>query len=126
MFEKYNPNPAEKQVGDCTVRALSKALGQDWESIYSALVVEGMRLSDMPSANRVWGAYLKRQGFRRELVPDECPNCYTVKDFCRDYPTGTYILAIQGHVVCVCDGKYYDSWDSGEEIPIYYWKRKDD
>jgi hypothetical protein len=85
-----------------------------------------MRLSDMPSANRVWGAYLKRQGFRRELVPDECPNCYTVKDFCRDYPTGTYILAIQGHVVCVCDGKYYDSWDSGEEIPIYYWKRKDD
>lgn len=24
----YNPNPTGKRVGDCTVRAISKALGQ--------------------------------------------------------------------------------------------------
>ena len=83
-------------------------------------------MCDMPSANRVWGAYLRDKGFRRDLLPDECPDCYTVRDFCEDHPKGKYILAIEGHVVAVLDGKYYDSWDSGNETPIYYWKRKEE
>ena len=49
---------------------------------------------------------------------------YTVEDFCQDNPQGTYILAIDGHVVCVQDGKFYDSWNSGKEIPIYYWSKE--
>ena len=81
---------------------------------------------DMPSANAVWGSYLRKKGFVREIIPNTCPDCYTVEDFCRDNPKGTYILALSGHVVAVIDGKYYDTWDSGDEIPIYYWYRKDD
>jgi hypothetical protein len=27
--------------------------------------------------------------------------------------------------VCAVDGFYYDSWDSGQEIPVYYWTRGD-
>ena len=126
MYKKYNANPESKRVGDCTVRALSKALGQEWEKTFTELAFEGFLMCDMPSANHVWGAYLKRKGFRRKLIPDECPSCYTVADFCREYPTGTFILAIEGHVVAVVDGDYYDSWDSGAEIPIYYWERKDE
>ena len=34
MFEGYNPNPKGKNVDDCTVRAMSKALDQDWETTY--------------------------------------------------------------------------------------------
>lgn len=78
----------------------------------------------MPSANAVWGKYLYAQGFRRHLIDDDKFD-YTVEDFCRDHPEGTYILAIDGHVVCAVDGFYYDSWDSGQEIPIYYWTRGD-
>lgn len=55
------------------------------------------------------------------MVDDKDMDLYTVNDFCIDHPNGTYILAIDGHVVCVTDGYYYDSWDSGDEIPIYYW-----
>lgn len=29
-YTHYNPNPAQKSVGDCTVRAISKALDQSW------------------------------------------------------------------------------------------------
>ena len=123
MFQYYNPNPTNKRVGDCTVRAISKALSQSWETTFVGLALEGFLLSDMPSANHVWGAYLRRHGFERKMLPDECPDCYTVIDFCRDHPQGLYILAIDGHVVCVCDGKYYDTWDSGYEIPIYYWQK---
>lgn len=125
-YQNYNPNPLKKQIGDCTVRAISKALHQDWESTYSGLALEGFRLCDMPSANHVWGAYLKRKGFNRYIIPETCPDCYTVKDFCRDHPNGIFILAIHGHVVAVEDGIYYDSWDSGDEIPVYYWQRKED
>jgi len=125
-FIRYNPNPDRRNVGDCTVRAISKALGQDWETTYTGLALEGFCRCDMPSANHIWGAYLKRHGFRRSLIPDECPDCYSVAEFAADHPKGTYILALSGHVVCVQDGDYYDSWDSGGEVPLYYWQRKDE
>lgn len=117
----YNPNPIYgNRVGDCTVRAISKALGQDWETTYAGLSAYGFMRGDMPNANHVWGSYLKSKGFRQYIIDDYT---YTVDDFCVDNPHGTYILAIDGHVVCVVDGKFYDTWNSGGEIPLYYWKR---
>lgn len=99
MFCRYNPNPEGKSVGDCTVRAISKALGQDWETTYAGIALEGFLLCDMPSANHVWGAYLRHKGFTRHILPETCPDCYTVSDFSEDHPNGTYILALSGHVV---------------------------
>lgn len=125
-FVSYNPNPVGLKVGDCVVRALSKALGQKWEETYIDLCVEGCLRCDMPSANAVWGAYLRRKGFEREIIPNTCPECYTVEDFCADHPNGTYILALDGHVLSVVDGQYFDTWQSGREVPIYYWHRKED
>lgn len=120
----YNPNPAHKRVGDCTVRAISKALDQSWETTFLGLVLKSLAMFDMPSANDVWGAYLREKGFTRQIIPDTCPDCYTVSDFAADHPAGTYILALPKHVVCVQDGVLYDSWDSQEETPLYYWKRR--
>ena len=123
MFENYNPNPMGKTVGDCTVRAVSKALGKSWDETYVGLALQGYLMGDMPSANAVWGAYLRRNGMERHLIPDACPDCYTVNEFAKDNPEGTYILALSGHVVCVKDGTIYDSWNSGSEVPIYYWTK---
>jgi hypothetical protein len=78
----------------------------------------------MMSANHVWGAYLRRNGWRRRLIPDDAPDDYTVADFAADHPRGTYILALDGHIVTVRDGDWYDTWDSGAEIPIYYWTKE--
>lgn len=118
----FNPNPSGSRVGDCTIRAISMALDQDWATTYAGLSAYGYSLHDMPNANHVWGAYLEDKGFCQYLIDRHGKRRYTVADFCDDNPTGTYILAIDGHVVCVSDGCYYDSWDSGEEIPIYYWR----
>ena len=125
MFMRYNPNPSGKNVGDCAVRAISMALGQDWETTYVGLALQGFLLGDMPSANHVWGTYLRDKGFRRAVIPDECPDCYTVADFAAEHPSGTYILALSGHVVCVRDGDYCDTWDSGGEAPLYYWQKEE-
>jgi hypothetical protein len=37
MWTRYNPNPAGRKVGDCAVRAVSAALGTDWEEAFDML-----------------------------------------------------------------------------------------
>lgn len=123
MWIKFSNNPCNKSTGDCTVRALSKAFDTDWYEAYDLLYLKGRRMCDMPSNNAVWGAVLKDYGFKRHVVPTDCSECYTIRDFCLDNPRGEIILATGDHVVAVQDGNYYDSWDSGNEIPIFYFQR---
>lgn len=115
----FNPNPAKRNVGDCPVRALSKALKQDWEKTYAGLALEGFLRKDMPSANDVWGAYLRRHGYYRELAPEDV----TVREFAELHPAGTYILALSGHVVCLSDNELFDTWDSSNEPVLYFWRK---
>lgn len=124
-YIKENPNPNGSYVGDCVIRALSIATGDDWDGIYLDLCVEGLMVSDMPSSNKVWGDYLKKRGYHRYVIPDTCPHCYTIRDFTRDHPYGIYILGTGTHVVAVIDGNYHDSWDSGDENPVYYWHKEE-
>ena len=119
-YVHYNPNPSKRNTVDCTIRAICKALDQDWHTTYIGLALEGYLRDDMPEANHVWGAYLRRNGFARRIIPDTRPECYTVSDFATDNPIGTYVLGLSSHVVTIVNGDWYDSWDSGQEIPIYY------
>lgn len=121
MFKYFNPNPVNNLVGDCTIRAISILTDQDWMTTKLEIFLESCLLYDMSSSNRVWESYLYKQGYRREIIPNSCPNCYTVKDFCEDHKRGKFLLALDKHVVAVIDGNYYDTWDSGNEIPLYYW-----
>lgn len=123
MWIKFNANPGGLRVGDCTIRAICKATNKGWEEIYTGVALQGFTMHDMPTANHVWGAYLKSQGFQRRTLPPTCPDCYTVEKFAEDHPAGIYILALSGHVVCVQDGNWYDTWNSGDEVPLYYWER---
>ena len=122
MWKKHNENPVNNRVGDCVIRAISTALNQDWTTTFVGLCIESLVMFDLPSSNAVWGSYLAEKGYTRKAIPNNC-KCYTVEDFCKDHPSGTYILAVDGHVVCVQGGYYYDSWDSGYEEPIYYWTK---
>lgn len=119
MFRKFNANPGGRIVGDCTVRAISKAMDQSWDDTFVGLCDMGRCLYDMPSSNQVWGEYLRKNGFERYFIPGG----YTVKKFAVSHPHGTYVLPVQGHVVCIKDGDYYDTWDSGDEIPMYIYER---
>ena len=107
------------------MRAVARALGIDWEQAYVLLADKGMELLDMPSANHVWGAVLRDHGFRSRMVPDTCPQCYTVADFALDHPRGTYVLCTGSHAVCLEDGTVYDTWDSTAEIVVFYWYKKE-
>lgn len=124
-YQYYNPNPRHKNsVGDCTVRAVSKALDIPWETAYIDLTSQGYEMGDMPSSNIVMSAYLHSKGFSRHAIDDMCPDCYTVRDFAEDHPYGTYILGTGTHVICVKNGSYFDSYDSGDFIPVYFYQKE--
>lgn len=125
MWIYYQPNPTARNVGDCSVRAISKALDIDWETAYLEIVKAGFVMGDMPSSDSVWGAVLRQNGFKRAAVPNTCPDCYTAEEFAEDHPVGTFVVGFGGHVVTIVDGDIYDSWHSENEIPIYYWFKED-
>ena len=123
----YNPKPKNNRVGDCSVRAISKALDLDWDTAFLSMAVIAMREYDMPSANFVWGSLLQQNGFDIHAIPALCPNCSTVSEFCEEHPTGTYVLACDGeHVVAAQDGSYFDTWDSGDSVVLYYYQKEEE
>ena len=127
MYMFYNPNPVHPEggIGDCAVRAIAKAFNISWEESYAKLSSNGFLMGDTVSSDVVWGSVLRQAGFKREVIPNTCPECYAVADFCEDHPKGTYVLKSNNHVATVVDGVLYDSWNSEMKVPIYYWYKEE-
>lgn len=124
MWIQYNPNPCGRMVGDCSVRAITKALDTSWESAYLTLAVNGLQMCDMPSSDSVIASVLRQNGFTRKAISNSCPDCYDVEEFCKEFPTGIYVAFFGGHVACIRDGILFDAWDSSHEIIQYYWEKE--
>lgn len=122
-YKYYNPNPCKRAVGDCAIRAISKALDVDWDSAFKIVSEMAFEMCDMPSSDAVWGAVLRMNGFYREGLPNFCPDCYSAEKFCQDNPVGTFVLGFGGHVATIKDGTLYDAWDSSQEIPQFFWTK---
>ena len=133
-FIKLNLNPFGQDTGDCVIRAITLALNYNWFMVHDELSFLSRKMADMPSSNRVWKTYLNEKGYREEPAQNTCPNCLTVEQFCRQHPVGRYILStceytkardnliVTGtHVVTVIDGDWYDSWDSGADVPLSFF-----
>lgn len=123
---RFNPNPVGNRVEDCAQRAIAAALDVDWDTASDLIYEMAKGMGTTTHDDAAWGAVLRRAGFVRAVIPNRCPDCYTVADFCRDHPRGVYVLKLSGHVATVIDGHVYDTWDSSGEIPTYYWYMKED
>lgn len=123
MYIFFNSNPERKYTGDCVVRAISKVENLSWDETLLWLTTYSLSLHEMPVDNDVWKAYLLNHGYSMYLLPTNCPVCYTLKEFCKDYNRGKYIACTGSHVIAVIDGNYYDTWDSGDEIIAYYFRK---
>lgn len=125
-FRKYNANPYENDTGDCVVRAISTFLEISWDEAYLKLMLQGYKMKLYPTNNNfVWGTLLHEMGCRFGYIPNNCPNCITVEKFANGHPHGRYILGTTTHAIPVVDGVYIDTWDSGQEYPVYFFTKGD-
>ena len=86
-----NVNPRNRNTSDCVIRAIAVATNRSWNEVFMDLADQALELSDIMESNSTWGIYLKKRGWVQKLLPNTCPDCYTVEDFCRDHPYGIYI-----------------------------------
>jgi hypothetical protein len=126
----FNPNPTQGKttkrhtVGDCVVRAMCKATGDDWDTVFKELCEIGFELKAMPNDKITWKEYLDRKGFKKHSIKvvkgSKRP---TVDSFCREHKTGTYVLSVANHLVTAVDGYNYDTWDPAECSLYGYWEK---
>lgn len=121
----FNPNPLKKKTGDCVIRALSKATGNDWDTVYQELCQIGFELKVLPNNDDAWREYLIRNGFEYCKLPPvkKGGKRPTVHSFTKEHKKGTYVLIVAKHLVTSKDGYYYDTWDSGKRSVYGYYRK---
>ena len=120
VFRYFNPNPIANRTDDCSVRAIAAALDVGWDEAYDMISERAKSMGEMMHKNAAWGSVLRQHGFKRAVIPNTCPECFTAHDFCIENPSGVFVLGFDGHVATVIDGRIWDTWDSSDEIPVYY------
>lgn len=112
MYEFYNANSRGNFVNDCVVRAISVAECKTWDETYDELSElaqkDGILLDDV----RFVDDYLDRK-YRR--VPF---HSLTVDELCDEYPRGTFLITMLGHITVMIDGIIYDIFDCRDR-PIW-------
>lgn len=122
-YRYFNSNPLQNITEDCTVRTLSKVLNISWDEAFDMLSDMAKKMCVMPSDKNAFSAVLRMNGFYRQNLPNICPECFTIRDFARENPVGKYVLCTGNHVVAVVNGDYFDIWNSGDEIVLWFWTR---
>lgn len=117
-WKEFNPNPKERNIGDCTLRSYCAAFGISWDKSFDIA-------SKVAKENSSMIQYVADKVLTEEFncVVDEKYNKKTVKskdrikvnEFALSHPYGTYILHVPKHQVTVVNGEYWDSWDSGDK-----------
>ena len=120
-YKYLNLNPVANRTRDCAIRAVAAALGVDWDTAFDLIAYNAKQMGETMDSNAAFGSVLRQHGFNRAIIPNSCPDCYTARDFCIDNPVGVFVLGFGNHTATVIDGQLLDSWDSSNEIPIYYW-----
>ena len=125
----YQPNKKDlkDRYGDCQIRALCKVLDLSWLEVYD-LMVSACRKEQISSIfscpvdvrNRVMNSL----GFKYTGISNKKGSKRpTVKQFAKQHPVGKYICTVANHVVACVDGKFYDTWDSGERSLYGYYEK---
>lgn len=47
----FNPHPNKKEIGDCVIRALCKAMDKDWDTVYKELFELGFEIKGVPNGD---------------------------------------------------------------------------
>jgi len=122
MFSYYNANPYGRLVNDCTVRAISLATGESWNDTYKELSdfarMQGSMFDDVMYIDSYldikFDKFYQRNNKRK----------LTVRQFTQEYPIGTFLITMRGHITCCIDGTIYDTFYPGDRLVWEAYKVK--
>ena len=123
-FHFYNANPKGKFTFDCSFRAISTALGIDYNQSVKERYELFIKTGISPTDDKGEDAYLKSKGWIKHKQPRHFDNTkYTGKEFCKEFK-GTCVAHLGGgHTVCIKDGKVWDTWNSTDGCIGNYWTK---
>lgn len=124
-YRYLNLNPFKNDTDDCTVRAIALFLNKTWDDVYIGLVSEGFLQKKMPHSDSVWKSFLFKNKCIIETFNALYPLQYTIEEFVLTHMYGDFLVKTNKHVVAIKNGYYYDTWNSGKEPVLYYFKKKD-
>ena len=131
-FECYEPNPSVTRYSrgkhkgmprskmDCVVRALSFLWSTDWETTARRLFERAILEYDMPNSPEVWKKFLVRSSriaAKKEVPENRAGYRWKLVREIAEESKGksqVFICSCPNHIVAVCNGKIWDSWDSSE------------
>ena len=142
-YKYYNANTRNNDVGDCVKRAISLALGRDYDEVSAELNKLKRELHvDAFNLPYVYSRYLRKFNIVPKSLNPTAENAVTESEFAAAHPSGTYILEVgkakltsyskfkqyppSDHLVAVIDGDIYDSWDSSDDVVHVVYKVKED
>lgn len=106
------------QVGDCVVRALTIATGEDYQEVRRELWWTSYKNGDMPNGRATTDEFLEKRGFIKEKK---------IKGFrLADYPVSskeTYVVVLANHLTCLDQGLVRDTWDCRRSYPYNVWRK---
>ena len=118
MYRFFNANAQGNFVNDCVVRAISVAEGKSWDETYE-------ELSDLAQNQ---GILLDDVNFVEDYLDDRyeraCHYSKLVGEFIEEYPKGTFLITMQGHITVVKDGVLYDTFDCRNRRMWCAWEVK--
>lgn len=127
-----------QNVGDCGVRAICNATGNDYKEVYNAInrlaksERTGVRKHGVSNARN--GVYVETLNKYLTSIGWEWHPTMTIGAGCRvhldenELPSGTIIVRLSSHFSCVKDGVIYDTYDcsrGGSRCVYGYWKQSE-
>ena len=126
MFSYLNLHPQQKKVRDCVKRAIAFVSDTPYEQIAKELNELKKEIkSKVFNDNKNWKEYVSRKGWEKLSFPSEKGKVrMNGERFCQQFPKGTYLLRMAGHLTAVKDGVIYDTWDCSQKCVYTAWKIK--
>lgn len=128
-YQYFQPNKKDlkDKFGDCTIRALCKALDKEWFEVFDLLIpyerefqcpFSGFTLEmQKPVFEALGFNYYGISNAKGSKRP-------TVEQFAKAHKSGVYVLNVAHHLVTVVDGRYYDTWDCGHKSLYGYFEKR--
>lgn len=116
MYKYHNNNPHNRNIDDCSIRALSLLTNRSWNETYEELSYLANKESLMMDSVVFLEDYLDNR------YPRECHYSKTIGEFANEYPYGKYAVSTDGHLTAIVDGYIMDTFDPSNKIMRCAWK----